>query len=156
MILKNVIPNASAVLLKKSAYLQAGGASTDFSYYGDWLMWIKILTLGKISYSQHRYNYFRRHEQSFVAKESSNIDQFVATKEINFRIGLLSFLNKLQEKEYVRINKEKLEGKTMLATRYLWFNKNKIEALKYYLVYLRYSPNLKASISRSLKSFFKK
>lgn len=49
----NVIPNASAVLFKRAAYL-AGGADASMRLCGDWLMWSKILKHG-ISFSPKRF-----------------------------------------------------------------------------------------------------
>lgn len=155
LLFKNVIPNASAVLFRRNTYLEMGGASTDFSYFGDWLMWIKILTKGKVAYSQHRYNFFRRHEQSFVAKEYDNAEQFVAVKDIKFRINLLQFLKEINDTTSIQLNKEYIQYKSMAATRYLWFNHNKIKAFKYYWLYLKYSSNLKSSIAKSLRSLLK-
>jgi len=58
---KNTIPNASAVLFRRSAYEQAGGATTELRLCGDWLMWIKMLMLGHLVYVAQPLNYFRSH-----------------------------------------------------------------------------------------------
>ena len=60
----NTILNASAVVFRKSAYLEAGGADADFKLAGDWLMWIKILLRGDVSFCAEPLNYFRRHNSS--------------------------------------------------------------------------------------------
>jgi len=60
----NTVLNASAVLFRKSSYVEAGGADADFRLAGDWLMWIKILLLGDVSFCAQPLNYFRRHESS--------------------------------------------------------------------------------------------
>ncbi|WKN33484.1 glycosyltransferase family 2 protein [Porifericola rhodea] len=67
---KNTIPNASAVLFKKELFEQANMANTEFKRCGDWLMWIKILSISNIYFSANHLNYFRHHEKSTRAFQS--------------------------------------------------------------------------------------
>ena len=39
LILKNTVPNASAVLLRKSMYLKSGGGPVGMRLAGDWMVW---------------------------------------------------------------------------------------------------------------------
>lgn len=64
LVQNNTILNASAVVFRRAAYLEAGGADADFRLAGDWLMWIKIALLGDVSFCAEPLNYFRRHESS--------------------------------------------------------------------------------------------
>jgi len=59
---KNTIPNASAVIFKKSAYMEAGKKHMGMKYCGDWLLWIQLLTKGNISYVSTPLNFFRKHQ----------------------------------------------------------------------------------------------
>lgn len=68
LIHKNTIPNASAVLFRKSAFDKVGGAPIHLKTNGDWLTWLKMLCFGKIAYVAAPLNYFRHHDQSVIAK----------------------------------------------------------------------------------------
>ena len=61
---RNIIPNASAVLLRRSALLQAGPADANMKVFGDWLYWARILALGKVAYVAQPLNYFRTHHNN--------------------------------------------------------------------------------------------
>ena len=56
----NVIPNASAVLFDRLAYLSAGLANTSMATCGDWEMWIRLAEMGEIAYVSEYLNLFRR------------------------------------------------------------------------------------------------
>lgn len=60
---RNCIPNASAVLFKKSA-VDDSFFSNDFFYCGDWFFWIQLLKKGKVAYSNKQYNFFRKHNDT--------------------------------------------------------------------------------------------
>jgi len=64
MLYKNTIPNASAVVFRKSIYLKAGRAPEDMVYMGDWLTWIRMLTISDIAFISEPLNYFRFHGRS--------------------------------------------------------------------------------------------
>ena len=59
---KNIIPNASAALVLRSAiettFLRK---ATELKMLGDWLIWCSILKSGKIAYCAEILNYFRHH-----------------------------------------------------------------------------------------------
>lgn len=57
---ENTIPNASSVLLRKSAVDQAGSPDLDFRLCGDWMYWIKILAVSDIAFVAEPLNYWRQ------------------------------------------------------------------------------------------------
>lgn len=57
----NAIPNASAVLFRKDAYLSAGGANESMRFCGDWDAWIRICSKGRVYFVSDELNYFRCH-----------------------------------------------------------------------------------------------
>lgn len=57
----NAIPNASAVLFRKDAFLSAGGANEAMRFCGDWDAWIRICSKGGVEYVSDELNYFRCH-----------------------------------------------------------------------------------------------
>jgi glycosyltransferase involved in cell wall biosynthesis len=85
MILGNIIPNASAVLIRRSVYEQVGGANEDMRLSGDWLLWSKILLASDLAFVAEPLNYFRCHTNT-VRKSSQKNGLYVeeACKVIAF------------------------------------------------------------------------
>ena len=61
LIRKNTIPNASAVLFRREAYLQAGSAPAHMRVCGDWHTWARVLQQGRLAFSATPFNQFRQH-----------------------------------------------------------------------------------------------
>ena len=70
LIIKNVIPNASATIFKKEVFLEAKGGPEDMKYCGDWLLWSRMLTKTNICYVSDTLNNFRFHAQTTRNNES--------------------------------------------------------------------------------------
>lgn len=68
LINKNTIPNASAVVFRKDKYIETEGAEISLKINGDWELWLKILLLGDIYFSNETLNKFRYHSTSVIAK----------------------------------------------------------------------------------------
>jgi hypothetical protein len=77
----NTIPNASAVLIRRTAFEQVGGACESLNLAGDWLLWVKILLKWDIVFVAQPLNFFRNHAAT-VRHSSDNDDTFV--KEFYF------------------------------------------------------------------------
>jgi len=60
MVFRNTVPNASAVLIRRSTYLTVGGAPEDMRLCGDWLFWSKLLLSSDVVFVADALNYFRR------------------------------------------------------------------------------------------------
>lgn len=58
---RNTIPNASAVLFRKSAYEKAEKSFETMKMCGDWLLWIQLLKQGTIAFKAKPLNFFRQH-----------------------------------------------------------------------------------------------
>lgn len=154
---KNVIPNASAVLFRKEAYYKINGVDLDVKACADWLLWMKILTVGKIAFSPLILNYFRYHKESVIATVfkqescflSSSFD-VVARERYNVFLNtknLFSLLDKNQyfiERDYIRDVFE-------------CYNKKKyVKMISIFFIVLRKSTNKKSLIQRLIKYLFKK
>jgi glycosyltransferase involved in cell wall biosynthesis len=93
---KNTIPNASAVIFKKTAYWQVGDAHLQMRYCGDWLLWIRLLQTGHIAYTAQPLNFFRKHTSttrtmnSFVKFKRRLEEEYEMLKYIRQNIGLSS------------------------------------------------------------------
>ena len=106
LIHKNVIPNASAVLFKKSVYDQIGGASEHLKTNGDWLTWLKMLCYGKVAFIAKPMNYFRYHNSSVIAKAFVKHDPSSYREWFDFSMRkefiLFSKLNQIQLTEKIK------------------------------------------------------
>lgn len=71
----NTIPNASAVVFRRSLYLDVGGADETLAYCGDWLLWFHILMRADVVFVAEPMNYYRRHEGAFSNQASLDIGQ---------------------------------------------------------------------------------
>jgi hypothetical protein len=60
---KNVIPNASAVLLKKDS-LMLTDEVLQMRYAGDWATWVIVASNNKVAFCAKPLNYFRNHAQT--------------------------------------------------------------------------------------------
>ena len=56
---RNTIPNASAVLIRRTAYEAAGYADETMHLCGDWMMWVKLLLVSDIAFVAEPLNYYR-------------------------------------------------------------------------------------------------
>ncbi len=63
-ILHNVVPNASGALIRRDAYLAAGGANPWYRLNGDWAFYTRLLEHGDIAYVPTPLNRFRVHAQT--------------------------------------------------------------------------------------------
>ncbi|ACB51713.1 probable glycosyl transferase, family 2 [Crocosphaera subtropica ATCC 51142] len=63
LIIQNTIPNASAVLMRKKAYIEAGMAPENMRLSGDWYCYLKILKNYDIAFCHQSLNYYRYHSQ---------------------------------------------------------------------------------------------
>ncbi len=85
MLSRNSIPNASAVVFKKELYEKIGGADEHYRLSGDWLVWLKMLSLTSVSFLAEPHSYFRSHTQSVrtsTAKAKDALEQFLVFKDL--------------------------------------------------------------------------
>lgn len=68
----NVIPNASAVLLRKSVLDKIGPARESMRLAGDWLYWNTVLQISDVFYNKDTLNYFRTHTNNVRSKTLKN------------------------------------------------------------------------------------
>ena len=133
LINKNTIPNASAVVFRKDKYIETEGAEVMLKINGDWELWLKILLLGDIYFSNETLNKFRYHLTSVIAKAKNGnltiekkyylIEQRVLMRE--------SFRNRLKDKRFSDsqinlLNNRKIfidKLKSRIVSIYIFFKK---------------------------------
>jgi len=68
MLFGNTIPNASAVLIRRTIFEQIGHASEEMKLCGDWLLWARILAISDMAYVAKPLNFWRQHGASVRAR----------------------------------------------------------------------------------------
>jgi glycosyltransferase involved in cell wall biosynthesis len=58
------IPNASAVVFRKEAYMRVGGADENLVLCGDWKLWSAMALTGRIAYLGEPLNYYQSHDKN--------------------------------------------------------------------------------------------
>jgi glycosyltransferase involved in cell wall biosynthesis len=59
--LKNTIPNASAVVVRREAALATIAKTEGLRFAGDWIFYVEVARLGRIAYVADPLNYYRKH-----------------------------------------------------------------------------------------------
>ena len=62
------IPNASAVVFSRKAFIDVGMSNESMFFSGDWDIWIRIASRGKVSFLARELNFFRIHQFTTRAK----------------------------------------------------------------------------------------
>lgn len=71
LILKNTIPNASAVVFRRRDFIDAGAAYEGMRLCGDWMTWSRLLLRGEVIFTSSHLNHFRRHSATVRSTTSS-------------------------------------------------------------------------------------
>ncbi len=89
---RNIIPNASAVLFKKSAINDFDfNKINKLKYAGDWMFWIHIFSKGEIAFNSEFLNFQRHHSASTTSKKSLS-NEIIRIKEY---LLCIKYYNKL-------------------------------------------------------------
>ena len=131
LIHKNVIPNASAAIFRKSRFDEVGGADENVKYNSDWLFWIKMLTKGNVFYSSSKNNYFRYHDESVIST-SGKKELFRKKYDILMRKGLNSFLKKNHQNTLLKLNNKLLHKETRQELRFFYERGFPLKSLRYF------------------------
>ncbi len=82
LMVKNTIPNASAVVFRRDAYLRADGAHEGMRLCGDWMTWARLLLQGEVSFVARHLNHFRLHTNS-VRSTTSAFQQVAESLDVS-------------------------------------------------------------------------
>jgi glycosyltransferase involved in cell wall biosynthesis len=102
-IYKNTIPNASAVLFRRSVVEEVGGPASSYKLNGDWHFWIKLLLNHQVAYVAQCLNFFRSHQanvRSKAALEGLNFYEYARIIDFAFAKLDLSPAEKQKVIEY--------------------------------------------------------
>lgn len=77
----NSIPNASAVLFRKSAYLSADKSFETMKMCGDWMLWVQLLKAGNIAFCSQPLNSFRKHSTTTRVLETLDKKKLLVEEE---------------------------------------------------------------------------
>ena len=92
MVYRNVIPNASAVLFRKSVKEKTGGPDETYKLNGDWNFWIKLLIGSDVAYKAKCLNYFRMHKENVRSKsEKEGLNYYEYTRIIEDVFSRIQF-----------------------------------------------------------------
>jgi len=84
----NPVPNASAVVFRRTLYGQVGGADESLRLCGDWKLWASMALTGKVAYLGEPLNYFRFHATSLRSKsEQMKLDAVEYLKVIRWLLN---------------------------------------------------------------------
>ncbi|MFD2727403.1 glycosyltransferase family 2 protein [Hyunsoonleella rubra] len=155
LIHKNVIPNASAVLIKKDNIKAM--LPLDFNpfmkYNADWFYYLKLVCNHKIAFCANPLNAFRYHNTSVIGRaygESGKLK--ILNMELELRDYMISYLKMASLSNITHIKKEWVKGKRVLHFEIVYIFLKKKQYTKA-LAYIFTRPYLAIRI---LKKIFKK
>lgn len=67
----NVMPNASAVVFRRTLFERVGGADESMRMCGDWLLWARMLSRSRLAHVGERLNIYRFHDSTVRARKSA-------------------------------------------------------------------------------------
>lgn len=126
-LIKNFIPNTSAVLFRKDIFIQVGGVNTEVGYITDWLCWLKILTKGKVAFSSKKLNLYRSHDKSLVTRLWNDPHNLINKRpHIDMRIAFSEYIMKNNLGKSIYNQNQKRLGKNFLEEAQFLFKHGKI------------------------------
>lgn len=108
---KTTIPNASAVLMRRNIFLEAGKFDTQMRLAADWILWVKILMISDIAFVAEPLNYFRTHastvtslatKSGILVEENYQVQKYMLTcLNFNFSAEDIDWVCDRRAKEWV-------------------------------------------------------
>ncbi|GEC73663.1 Glycosyltransferase involved in cell wall bisynthesis [Flavobacterium flevense] len=109
LIYKNVIPNASAVLIKKEAIdiNKHFDLEPEFKYCGDWIFYFKLIANKKVAFVSETLNSFRFHSASVIARAKQTENRLTII-EIDYKVRklLMKYLKRQNIQNFSRIKRK--------------------------------------------------
>jgi glycosyltransferase involved in cell wall biosynthesis len=108
LVVKNTIPNVSAVVFKKFGISSITNEIINFKIAGDWLLYIWLLKQGKIAYVSKSLNFHRRHERGVTKSEDKELHYNEVVKMQEYIMN--NFNVPLEVRDKVLFYREYLKG----------------------------------------------
>lgn len=117
--IKNTIPNASAVLFRRSALNVFDKVILNFKVCGDWYFWMQLIKNHKLAYVAGTTNYFRTHTASvraskgdatLIEKETIMIRDYITAQRIMTEQEIALHLAKHQNDSFITTGKRKIRS----------------------------------------------
>lgn len=64
------------LMMRRDAFLQVGGYPEDFDNFGEWELWIKMCSIGRIVFNEFTYGLYRRHRNN-ITNSFQDYDKYV-------------------------------------------------------------------------------
>ena len=91
LLYKNTIPNASGILIRRSALEQSGGIIEEyFRLCGDWLQWIRILAYSDIGFVPECLNYWRQKTSNARVKSAGTLEWIEGEQVLSYACDILN------------------------------------------------------------------
>ncbi|MDX6182229.1 glycosyltransferase family 2 protein [Flavobacterium sp. Fl-77] len=128
LVYRNVIPNASAVLFRKSRVMEIGPLDEDpyLKCNGDWLFYTKLILNKKIAFLSDSKNNFRFHSQSVIARSTKTQKRLVTIEIlIAMRKTMINYFLKQNSHEIALIELNKKQIRVLRYEKALFLIRNK-------------------------------
>jgi glycosyltransferase involved in cell wall biosynthesis len=99
LVIKNTIPNVSAVVFKQLDISSILDKLLTFKVGGDWYFYSYLLEKGSISYNAKSLNYHRRHADSVTVNAENNIKHFEEIVQMQDKIISMVKLTKVKKQQ---------------------------------------------------------
>lgn len=119
LIKKNVIVNASAVLMRKKNIQSHLSKIRNYKMCGDWLFWALLLQDNQIIYSSEKMNFFRTHDQTTRDNLTEKQKLRRVVEEISVKQQIQHLVNNEQTVELESTWNDILSGATLQKYFYL-------------------------------------
>jgi glycosyltransferase involved in cell wall biosynthesis len=93
--LRNIIPNASAVLFRRCFITELDSDIKSFKLCGDWLFWIKILLKCDVAFIAEPLNYFRFHQNTARSLRNEKLQTLERIKIVNYLLQSVKIPDKI-------------------------------------------------------------
>lgn len=74
LLARNAIPNASAVLVRRTVFEAAGLAHDTMAFCGDWFTWVKMAMISDIAFVANPLNHYRRHSATVSSRLNRSLE----------------------------------------------------------------------------------
>ena len=86
---KNCIPNASAVLFRTSVAHKVALPDASYRLCGDWLYWMRLLSISDIAFVSHPLNFWRQDSSNARASNAGTLEWLEGQKVLSYGLDVI-------------------------------------------------------------------